>query len=243
MICEKCPDSLINSTPYIENAYEINRRITFSMRAIGIGYSGLKLFCGLMDLFPPVAKSYFSTLDELIRESSRKIGEIVMKKAATEELKITQEKKVFEDEKGIAASGDGSWMKRGFTSLYGIVAMIGHETGKVIDAVIKSSYCKVCELWEKKVGTAEYEDYVNEHWPECKANHDGSSGKMEPMGTIQMFERSIEERGVKYLYFIGDGDSKTFKQIQEDKPYGEDCTVKKKRMCWTCWEENGQKTP
>ena len=226
--CGKCPDKMVNSSPYIDKAFEVNRRTVFAMRAIGIGYSGLKLFCGLMDLFPPVAKSFCSSLNDLIRNAVQSTADIVMNKAALEELKETREKKIFEDENGIAASGDGSWMKRGFTSLYGIVAMIGHESGKVIDVIIKSAYCKVCELMEKKVGTAEYDDYINEHWPDCKANHDGSSGMMEGTGTVQLFQRSVETRGLKYLYFIGDGDSKTFKQVADAKPYGDDCIIKKK---------------
>jgi len=53
-------------------------------------------------------------------------------------------------------SGDGSWKKRGFTSLLGVVTLIGNLTGKVIDLVIKSSICKGCMSWKPKEGTDEY---------------------------------------------------------------------------------------
>ena len=41
--------------------------------------------------------------------------------------------------------GDGSWRKRGFSSLFGLVSLIGYSTGNVIDIIIKSGCCKACE--------------------------------------------------------------------------------------------------
>ena len=35
----------------------------------------------------------------------------------------------------------------------------------------------------------------------------------------EMFQRSLELHGVKYLYYIGDGDSKTFNGILQTYPY------------------------
>lgn len=40
----------INSGPFINNAYEINRRIVLVLRLLGVGIEGINLFCGLMDL-------------------------------------------------------------------------------------------------------------------------------------------------------------------------------------------------
>ena len=47
--CE-CGVSYVNSGPMIGNDYQINRRIVFVMRLLGVGINGLNLFCGLMDL-------------------------------------------------------------------------------------------------------------------------------------------------------------------------------------------------
>ncbi|XP_025163396.1 uncharacterized protein LOC112590598 [Harpegnathos saltator] len=47
-------------------------------------------------------------------------------------------------------SGDGTWKKREFSSLYDVSSLIGYYTGKIIDIVTKSAYCKKCEYWDKK---------------------------------------------------------------------------------------------
>lgn len=46
VVCEKCPPKYINASPLINNhAYDINRRIVFAMRLLGIGINGIKKFC------------------------------------------------------------------------------------------------------------------------------------------------------------------------------------------------------
>ena len=42
-----------------------------------------------------------------------------------------------------------------------------------------------------------------------------------------MYQRSVEKNGVRYVSFIGDGDSSTFQTIKYAKPYGDDIIVKK----------------
>ena len=58
---------------------------------------------------------------------------------AAEEEKIIYAEKG--DKNGITVSGDGSWQKRGFSSLYDLVSLIGWNTGKIIDVIVKSKYC------------------------------------------------------------------------------------------------------
>jgi len=54
-------------------------------------------------------------------------------------------------------SGDGSWKKRGFTSLY-VTSLIAFYSGKVIDLVVKSSYCQLCVAWKGKENTEDFEE-------------------------------------------------------------------------------------
>ena len=56
----------------------------------------------------------------------------------------------------------------------------------------------------------------------CKANYEGSSGRMEPQGMVEMFQRSLE------FDLVSDGDSKTHKLILEKQPYDSSVEVKKK---------------
>ena len=44
---------------------------------------------------------------------------------------------------------------------------------------------------------------------------------------IEMFRRSLENLGVRFLYYVGDGDSKTYTGILKAAPYGETEVTKK----------------
>ena len=52
----------------------------------------------------------------------------------------------------------------------------------------------------------------------CEQNHTGSAGAMEPLGMLSIFRRSIDKRRLRYVHFLGGGDSKTFKAISEVDP-------------------------
>lgn len=57
-----CGRSEINSGPLINTGYEINRRIVFVMRLLGVGRDGINVFCGLMDLCQGLAKSTYDNI-------------------------------------------------------------------------------------------------------------------------------------------------------------------------------------
>ena len=50
---------------------------------------------------------------------------------------------------------------------------------------------------------------------------------MEVAGAIEIFTRSIETRALKYIEFIGDGDSSTFCKVKEalGMKYGDDYSI------------------
>jgi len=209
--CQKCSPIVINAVPTIEkNAYDINRRIVFTMRLLGTGLNGIAKFCAFMNLPNPIFHSFYDTVVKTISVATAAVRETSMKRAAIEEKRLSDENGQRD---GLTVSGDGSWRKRGFSSLFGIATLIGWHTGKVLDVIVKSKYCKACKFWKKKEETAEYREWVENHANECQANHEGSSGKMEVDAIVEMFARSEELHGVKYHYYVGDGDSKTFKGI------------------------------
>ncbi|XP_015176910.1 PREDICTED: uncharacterized protein LOC107066621 [Polistes dominula] len=49
----------------------------------------------------------------------------------------------------------------------------------------------------------EAESLSEDHKNECTANHEGSSGKMEVDSVSEMFKRSEEHYGLKYMKYIG----------------------------------------
>lgn len=141
---------------------------------------------------------------------------------------MSQESSFYEDNESLTVSGDGSWRKRGFQSLHGIAVLIGFYTGKVMDVIIKSSYCADCKAWDKRSGTEEFYNWLIEHEDKCQINHNGSAGRMEVDAVVEMFQRSEDLYGVKYKNYVGDGDSKTYKSVVEKKPYGDDFLIVKK---------------
>lgn len=224
--CEK--EKEIDSCPKIGKAYEINRRLVFVMRLLGVGYEGYRIFCGLMDMGQGFALNTYYSILENIHSASSAVFDTVLSIAVNEEKEILQEQGKAENE--FTVSGDGTWKKRGFSSLFGVSTLIAKYTGKVVDACVMSSFCAGCNLWKNKKNNdpVGYAGWLADHEENCTRNHTGSSGKMEIDAVVKMFSRSVDKHQVQYTTYIGDGDSKTFKGILNAEPYGEDVVVVKK---------------
>lgn len=217
MKCNSCEPTCVDSSPLINGkAYDINRRIVFVFRLLGMGLTSLEKFCGLMDLPRPVFQSMYDKIGENILCAAQTVAELSMKNGIEEEKKLNEEKG---NGPGLTVSGDGTWQKRGFSSLFGVNSLIGHYSGKVVDIETKSAYCKQCETWEKLSASPEYAVWKESHKDNCQANHEGPSGNMEVSTVKEMFMRSEEKYSVMYSNYIGDGDSKTFKALRDSDPY------------------------
>ena len=112
---------------------------------------------------------------------------------------------------------DGSWQRRGHVSLNGLVTCISE--GKCIDKQTLTKYCRQCRIWENKQNTSEYIDWKAPHDPRCKLKHNNSSGAMESAGAVDMFCRSLTISKLIYNESLGDGDSSSFKDVVDAKPY------------------------
>lgn len=202
------------------NSAEVNLRSAYAMRGVGMGYSSLELFCGLMDLPSPVSRKSYNGYIRKIESSSQKI--------ALESKSNAAQQEAFETgSNDIIVSGDGSWKTRGHTSRIGVCTLIGDRTGKVIDTEVLSSFCKACDSWKPRRGTPEFDNWFAAHEKDCLLNHSGSAGKMELVGMTRMFHRSEVQHNVKYVGYIGDGDARTFAAIKESEPYGDNVDIQK----------------
>lgn len=112
------------------------------MRLLGVGLHGIIKFCAFIDLPRPIFQSFYDKVVHTISIATKAVCEKSMKNAAEKEKKTSIEKG---QKHGITISGDGTWRKRGFSSLFGLVSLIGWYSGKVIDIAVKSKYCKQCE--------------------------------------------------------------------------------------------------
>lgn len=151
-----------------------------------------------------------------------------MKAAVSEAIRENEES---DNSKDLVIAGDGTWQKRVHTSHNRVVALTSVDTGKVIDVQCLTNYCQGCTLNPKTGEKKEAHDSV------CVKNYEGSSGGMEAAGIVKMFHRSLETRDVRYIKFLGDGDSKANKSECDSVPYGQNivsgklecvCHVKKR---------------
>ncbi|XP_066590769.1 uncharacterized protein [Prorops nasuta] len=181
----------------------------------------------LMDMTQGFSNSGYYAILNNIYISASTVYENALSLAVTKEKELNKEAGKPEDE--FTVSGDGSWKKRGFSSLFGVSTLIAKYSGKVVDTCVQSSFCQGCLLWKNKKNDDPYgyEEWLASH-ENCTINHTGSSGKMEIDAIVKMFSHSTDKHNVKYLTYVGDGDSKTFKGILDSQPYGEKCVVIKK---------------
>ncbi|XP_011881176.1 PREDICTED: uncharacterized protein LOC105569367 [Vollenhovia emeryi] len=220
----KCGDSFIYSCEKIANkSYEINRRLVFVMRLLGIGIKGINTFLGLMDLGKKMSIStYYSTVDNIFVSACAVFNQVIKKAGCQEKEKNAAD---GNEENKLIVSGDGTWSKRGFSSLFGVVIVIGHYTSKILDVLVKSSFCKSCTINKQKLEETEYETWYSEHVQDCLANHKGSAGGMEVQGMLEIFARAEDLHGAKYKKYIGDGDTKTFEALsqQDEEVENKEC--------------------
>ena len=195
---------------------DINVRMVYGMRGIGAGHSALVKLCGYLNMPEPMTQNNFDKLLKTIGNCTKVVAERSMVEAAKE---IKGEVDVIDT----AVSVDGTWQRRGFTSLNGIVTAISVDTGKILDCEIMSRNCKACNLMEavKRDDPIRCDIWHASH--NCKLNYRGSAPNMEKIGAIKIFGRSIAKHGMYYTSFYGDGDSKSYSAVQ--KIYGDDKLV------------------
>ena len=199
--------------------FDVNIRMVCGMRALGGGYAALQKLCGYLNMQEPMTENNFDKLSNTIKTATKEIADMSMRNAAKE---IQDETKDITD---VAVSVDGSWQKRGFSSLNGVVTAISIKSGKVLDTEILNRNCKSCNLMEKiqKTDYKCYDTWRASHI--CSLNYEGSAPNMERVGAVNIFERSIMKHSLRYTAFYGDGDCKSFKAVE--KVYGDNYPVVK----------------
>lgn len=206
-VCSKCEIFKNSNLSPGGKLYETNTKFVYAMRSIGKGLTAAKEFCALMDLPKPPQK--FTKYHNELGIALKSCAQSSMLRATNEAVQINNECS------DIPVALDGSWQRRGFKSLNGLVSVSSFDTGKILDVAVLSKFCQIC--------TTSKNDPV-EHI--CSKNYEGSSGGMEIAGAVQVFKNSVT-RNVRYTKYLGDGDSKAFETVQKEKPYGDQVTIEK----------------
>lgn len=117
---------------------------------------------------------------------------------------------------------DGTWQRRGHTSLYGVIVVSSWLTGQVLAIEVLSKHCQECSMKKaSEMSAAEFKEWFEYHEEDCKANHLGSSNSMEVEGVKKIWARSVNDLKLRFTTYIGDGDSKAFQELKAMNPYGD----------------------
>ena len=212
---------------------DANRRAVYFAMECGIGYSGLEKFGQIFNLPILAKRSYYKQMDSVVSITVERT-ERELKEAGhrlREEISKENDSSSENDILDIAVSFDGTWAKRGHTSLFGIVYVISVDTGEVLDYEVLSKFCKTCRYYDSKKEDdfASYVKGMAAHMEagNCSINYEGSSNAMEMEGASIIWKRSLEKHNFRYSFMVSDGDSKAFNKVSENNNYGDNCKIEK----------------
>ncbi|GFX96964.1 uncharacterized protein TNCV_1996961 [Trichonephila clavipes] len=131
--CKHCDFySGFSSSKKTLNCPEVNTRFVYGMRQIGKGFSAEFKLCGTLNL-PRLSKTAYTNHENKLMSVISEVSELSMQKAASELLVLHPTKnKIVE----CGISVDGTWQRRGYSSMNGCVAALSVDTGKLTDSSI-----------------------------------------------------------------------------------------------------------
>ncbi|XP_059166973.1 uncharacterized protein LOC131949201 [Physella acuta] len=231
--CSMCKN--ISTFSHKEN---VNLRFQVAMYGIGCHENKGRRFLAAMDMPQPVSSVRAAVYKTRIHNATKQAADMSMKQAA-------EELQAVEATSEVTVSCDGTWQRRGFSSKNGIstcLSVSNKVPAKVLDVDILTNHCDTCCKMAKKLGDDEFAKWLEGHKHLCKKNHDGSAGAMEPAGLKKIFRRSEQLYNLKYTNYLGDGDSKSYKQIAEAvPPIYEGTSITKLECCGHVQKRMGKK--
>ena len=162
---------------------------------------------------PTMTKRSFIAAEKRIGEWWSTLLEDSMRQAGQQErqIAITKNRTCLGDP-AITVILDGGWSKRAHKHSYnaksGVGVIIGLETQKILFMGVRNKYCSICSHTDDPPLHSGYK------------NWDGSSSAMESSIIAEGFQKCIQQHGVKYSKFIGDGDSSVWSTLVSAVPWG-----------------------
>ncbi|GFX56852.1 uncharacterized protein TNCV_496001 [Trichonephila clavipes] len=188
--------------------HTINLAFVVGIRIIGKGHSAAKKLCSAINIDVP-SKRASGFLEKNLEFSASNVASNTMKEAALE-IRSSNTDTEFSH---CGVSVDGTWKRRGYSSLNGGVSVIPIDSGKVLDVEFMSKVCRLCTSKNKELNTTH----------NC-AKHIESSGAIEPLSVYRIFERPVEMRKLQYVKSFGNGDSKRYASVKDI--YGKNTVAK-----------------
>ena len=221
--CKECKHQIEQNL----NTETLPRTLIQGSSEIGIGQKQLNTLFSISGLPLLDQRLYELTLDKNIQTTHEAYEELIKKSRDTVHKNYI-ELGAIPDENGnieIDVSYDGSWMSRGFSSQYGVGAVIDCISGLVLDISTLSKYCHKCQFAPKQEPLLS--EWKSSHEHECQKNYSGSSPSMEVGNATILWKRSVEH-GFIYKTMMSDGDAKTILHLNSLNVYGDAVEIEKR---------------
>ena len=205
--------------------FVVNDIVVLLFNQLGLGHAAMKKFSCLFGWEGLHLKTFQSKESKIISTIIDNTEDVLTASVAkVKEAHVLMDPTVSTNPLCITVSFDGSWQKRGHTSLYGFAAVIDVLTGLVVDYVILSKYCHSCSIKKSALGenSEAFQTWFQRHKEQCAINYSGSSNAMEVEAACRLWKRSEERHGLQYTGFLSDGDSKAYKAVTELNLYPEE---------------------
>lgn len=167
MLCSMCGSKFELNSAEKNNIIDVNHAAVAGTIMIGCGHTNLNEFASVLDL-PTLGFAQYKKCHDDLHEWWKDTAESTMKDAADEEAEMATEK-TLTGIPMVPVTADACWSKRSYrtnySSLSGVGAIIGVNTGKVLHVGIKNKYCVICMKAKSK------DKEVPEH--HCTINHKG----------------------------------------------------------------------
>ena len=171
----------------------------------GGGHSCLQETMGVFGV-PVMSEKNFINTERDIGEWWRKQLQEVMVVTGKEEKHLAEKRgDLHEGIPAITVAVDGGWSKRSHCHSYnansGVGIIIGQANGKLLYIGVRNKYCTACT---QGIPSEQHTWYKN--WAE-------SSSQMEPDIILAGFKQAEAVYGVRYIRFVGDGDSSVYPML------------------------------
>ena len=239
LICRECGHDFggTYSSPEVStekkkpSPFAVNDMTVIMFDRLRLGHTAMCEFSAIFGILPMYLKTFQKKEVRIIKETVEATDTMLKQSAAiVREMHLGLNPDFpADDPVPITVSFDGSWHKRGHTSMYGVAAVIEVMTGLVVDYVTLSSYCLSYSLKRTSLcdDVAAFDEWYVGYRNDCCINYHGSSNAMEVEAAKRLWSRSVHQRGLMYTGLLRDGDSKAYNAVVALQPYGPDVTISK----------------
>ena len=220
--CSKCHSVLRCETSSMmthndESHYTTNVQAVLGQVATGGGAEHLEKQLACLQI-PSITKVTFIQLERHLGTVFEQLVNDNLLAAGKEEIDLAiANSKYHNGMPAITVVVDGGWSKRSHKHSYNaksdVGVIFGAATKKLLFIGVINKYCSVCAISERK----------NSPPPQhqCYRNWSDTSCAMEANIIAEGFQLSEKMHGVRYLWFIGDGDSSVYHTVVTGVPsYG-----------------------